>query len=383
MKKRQLAILGSTGSIGTQALEVVSEHSDLFEVYALTANNQVDLLINQARKYMPEVVVIANERKYPELKEALEDLPIKVWAGADAIAQMVQSEPIDMVLTAMVGYSGLRPTISAIKAGKAIALANKETLVVAGELIMKLAAEHKVPILPVDSEHSAIFQCLTGAYDNPIEKILLTASGGPFRRKTLEELATVTKAQALRHPNWTMGAKITIDSASMMNKGFEMIEAKWLFDVTPDQVQVVVHPQSVIHSMVQFEDGAVIAQLGIPDMKLPIAYAFSFPTRMRSMAPRLDFNQYSTLTFEEPDMERFRNLAFAFEAARQGGNMPCILNGANEVGVAAFLQDRIGFLQMSDVIEQTMRKASFIVNPSYEDYVATDTEARRLAAELF
>ena len=381
MKKRQLAILGSTGSIGTQALEVVSEHSDLFEVYALTANNQVDLLINQARKYMPEVVVIANERKYPELKEALEDLPIKVWAGADAIAQMVQSEPIDMVLTAMVGYSGLRPTISAIKAGKAIALANKETLVVAGELIMKLAAEHKVPILPVDSEHSAIFQCLTGAYDNPIEKILLTASGGPFRRKTLEELATVTKAQALRHPNWTMGAKITIDSASMMNKGFEMIEAKWLFDVTPDQVQVVVHP--VIHSMVQFEDGAVIAQLGIPDMKLPIAYAFSFPTRMRSMAPRLDFNQYSTLTFEEPDMERFRNLAFAFEAARQGGNMPCILNAANEVVVAAFLQDRIGFLQMSDVIERTMRKASFIVNPSYEDYVATDTEARRLAAELF
>lgn len=383
MKKRQLAILGSTGSIGTQALEVVSEHSDLFEVYALTANNQVDLLINQARKYMPEVVVIANERKYPELKEALEDLPIKVWAGADAIAQMVQSEPIDMVLTAMVGYSGLRPTISAIKAGKAIALANKETLVVAGELIMKLAAEHKMPILPVDSEHSAIFQCLTGAYDNPIEKILLTASGGPFRTKSLEELATVTKAQALRHPNWTMGAKITIDSASMMNKGFEMIEAKWLFDVTPDQVQVVVHPQSVIHSMVQFEDGAVIAQLGIPDMKLPIAYAFSFPTRMRSMAPRLDFNQYSTLTFEEPDMERFRNLAFAFEAARQGGNMPCILNAANEVVVAAFLQDRIGFLQMSDVIEQTMRKASFIVNPSYEDYVATDTEARRLAAELF
>lgn len=381
MKKRQLAILGSTGSIGTQALEVVSEHSDLFEVYALTANNQVDLLIDQARKYMPEVVVIANERKYPELKEALEDLPIKVWAGADAIAQMVQSEPIDMVLTAMVGYSGLRPTIAAIKAGKAIALANKETLVVAGELIMKLAVEHKVPILPVDSEHSAIFQCLTGAYDNPIEKILLTASGGPFRQKTLEELATVTKAQALKHPNWTMGAKITIDSASMMNKGFEMIEAKWLFDVTPDQVQVVVHPQSVIHSMVQFEDGAVIAQLGIPDMKLPIAYAFSFPTRMKSMAPRLDFNQYSTLTFEEPDRKRFRNLAFAFEAARQGGNMPCILNAANEVVVAAFLQDRIGFLRMSDVIERTMRKASFIANPSYEDYVATDAEARRLAEE--
>ncbi len=375
--------MGSTGSIGTQALEVVSEHPDLFEIYALTANNQVDLLINQARKFMPEVVVIANERKYPELKEALEDLPIKVWAGADAIAQMVQSEPIDMVLTAMVGYSGLRPTISAIKAGKAIALANKETLVVAGELIMGLAAEHKVPILPVDSEHSAIFQCLTGAYDNPIEKILLTASGGPFRQKRLEELAAVTKEQALRHPNWTMGAKITIDSASMMNKGFEMIEAKWLFDVTPEQVQVVVHPQSVIHSMVQFEDGAVIAQLGIPDMKLPIAYAFSFPTRMKSMAPRLDFNQCSALTFEEPDMERFRNLAFAFEAARQGGNAPCVLNAANEVVVAAFLQDRIGFLQMSDVIEATMRKVSFIANPTYEDYVATDTEARRLAAGLF
>ena len=280
MKKRQLAILGSTGSIGTQALEVISEHSDLFEVYALTCNNQVDLLIEQARRFMPEVVVIANEQKYPELKEALEDLPIKVWAGSEAIAQLVRMEPIDMVLTAMVGYAGLRPTIEAIKAGKAIALANKETLVVAGELIMGLAAKHNVPILPVDSEHSAIFQCLTGAYDNPIEKILLTASGGPFRTKTLEELATVTKAQALKHPNWTMGAKITIDSASMMNKGFEMIEAKWLFDVTPEQVQVLVHPQSVIHSAVQFEDGAVIAQLGIPDMKLPIAYAFSFPKRM-------------------------------------------------------------------------------------------------------
>lgn len=383
MKKRQLAILGSTGSIGTQALEVVNEHPDLFEIYALTANNQVDLLIRQARKFMPEVVVIANESKYPELKEALEDLPIKVWAGADAIAQMVQSEPIDMVLTAMVGYAGLKPTIAAIKAGKAIALANKETLVVAGELIMGLAAEHKVPILPVDSEHSAIFQCLAGSYDNPIEKILLTASGGPFRQKSMEELAAVTKEQALRHPNWTMGAKITIDSASMMNKGFEMIEAKWLFNVTPDQVQVVVHPQSVIHSMVQFEDGAVIAQLGIPDMKLPIAYAFSFPMRMKSMAPRLDFHQYATLTFEEPDMDRFRNLAFAFEAARQGGNLPCVLNAANEVVVGAFLQDRIGFLRMSDVIERTMRKVSFIAKPSYEDYVATDAEARRVAAELF
>ena len=381
--KRQLAILGSTGTIGTQALEVVSEHPDKFEVYALTANNSVDLLITQARKYMPEVVVIANENKYPELKEALEDLPIKVWAGADAISQVVQAEPIDMVLTAMVGYSGLRPTIAAIKAGKAIALANKETLVEAGELITSLAAEHNVPILPVDSEHSAIFQCLTVGNNNPIEKILLTASGGPFRNKTIEELATVTKSQALKHPNWQMGAKITIDSASMMNKGFEMIEAKWLFGVEPSQIQIVVHPQSVIHSMVQFEDGAVMAQLGIPDMKLPIAYAFSYPERMKSMSPRLDFNQYSTLTFEEPDMKRFRNLAFAFDAAGKGGNMPCILNAANEVVVAAFLQDRIGFLQMSDVIEATMSKAAFISNPTYEDYVATDAEARRIAAELF
>lgn len=380
--KRHLAILGSTGSIGTQALEVVDEHPDLFEVYALTANNQVDLLIEQARKYMPEVVVIANETKYPELKEALEDLPIKVWAGSEAIAQVVQMEPIDMVLTAMVGYVGLRPTIEAIKKGKAIALANKETLVVAGELIMGLAEEYRVPILPVDSEHSAIFQCLTGAGDNPVEKILLTASGGPFRNKSLEELAHVTKAQALKHPNWTMGAKITIDSASMMNKGFEMIEAKWLFGMTPDQIQIVVHPQSVIHSMVQFEDGAVIAQLGIPDMKLPIAYAFSFPKRLKSMAPRLDFNQYNTLTFEEPDMKRFRNLAFAFEAAHRGGNAPCVLNAANEVVVAAFLRDEIGFLRMSDVIEETMGRVAFLEKPTYEDYVRTDAEARRVAAGL-
>lgn len=381
MRKRQIAILGSTGSIGTQALEVISEHSDQFEVYALTCNNQVELLIEQARRFMPEVVVIANERKYPELKEALEDLPIKVWAGSEAIVQMVRMEPIDMVLTAMVGYAGLRPTIAAIEAGKAIALANKETLVVAGELIMGLAERHKVPILPVDSEHSAIFQCLQGAV-NPIEKILLTASGGPFRTKTMEELATVTKAQALKHPNWKMGAKITIDSASMMNKGFEMIEAKWLFDVTPSQVQVLVHPQSVIHSAVQFEDGAVIAQLGIPDMKLPIAYAFSYPQRLKSQAPRLDFNKYATLTFEEPDMERFRNLAFAFEAARQGGNMPCILNAANEVVVAAFLRDEIGFLRMSEVIERVMARASFLSKPTYDDYVATDSEARSIAAEL-
>jgi len=381
--KRQLAILGSTGSIGTQALEVVSENPDLFEVYALTANNQVDLLINQARRFMPEVVVIANEQKYPELKEALEDLPIKVWAGADAIAQVVQSEPIQMVLTAMVGYSGLKPTIAAIKAGKAIALANKETLVVAGELITSLAQEYKVAVLPVDSEHSAIFQCLAGEWNNPVEKILLTASGGPFRTKSIEELANVTKIQALKHPNWTMGAKITIDSASMMNKGFEMIEAKWLFGLTPDKIEVLVHPQSIIHSMVQFEDGAVMAQLGIPDMKLPIAYAFSYPKRLKSMAPRLDFLKQNSLTFEKPDMDRFRNLAFAYEAINKGGNLPCIMNAANEIVVAAFLEDKIGFLQMSDVIEKTMNKVTFVKVPTYEDYVETDAEARRIAKTLF
>ncbi len=380
--KRKLAILGSTGSIGTQALEVVNEHPDLFEVYAITGNNQVDLLINQARKFMPEVVVIANEQKYPELKEALEDLPIKVWAGDDAIEQLVQMQPIDMVLTAMVGYSGLRPTIAAIKSGKAIALANKETLVVAGELITALAAEYKVPIIPVDSEHSAIFQCLVGEWENQVEKILLTASGGPFRKLGMDELKRVTKVDALKHPNWTMGAKITIDSASMMNKGFEMIEAKWLFGLTPEQIQIVVHPQSIIHSMVQFEDGAVMAQLGIPDMKLPISYAFSYPKRLHSKMPRLDLIQCASLTFEEPDMERFRNLSFAFEAVRKGGNMPCILNAANEIVVAAFLQDKIGFLQMSEIIEQVMVKANFVAAPIYEDYVATDREARRIALDL-
>ena len=381
--KRKLVILGSTGSIGTQALEVVDEHPDLFEVYAITANNQVDLLINQARKFNPEIVVIANEQKYSELKEALEDLPIKVWAGADAIDQVVQLEPIDMVLTAMVGYSGLKPTIAAIKSKKAIALANKETLVVAGELIMSLAAEYNVPILPVDSEHSAIFQCLVGEWQNPVEKILLTASGGPFRAKTIEDLASVTKKDALRHPNWNMGAKVTIDSASLMNKGFEMIEAKWLFGLSPEQIQVIVHPQSIIHSMVQFEDGGVIAQLGIPDMKLPISYAFSYPRRLRSKMPRLDFKVYSSLTFEEPDMERFRNLSFAFDAVRKGGNMPCILNAANEVVVDAFLEDKIGFLQMSDVIEEAMAKVSFVEKPVYEDYVFTDKEVRLITKELF
>lgn len=377
---RRLAILGSTGSIGTQALEVVSGHPDQFEIYALTANNRIDLLIEQAHRFMPEVVVIANEQKYPELKEALEDLPIKVWAGSDAISQVVQSEPIDMVLTAMVGYSGLKPTISAIQAGKAIALANKETLVVAGELITSLAEEHKVPILPVDSEHSAIFQCLAGEWNNPVEKVLLTASGGPFRTKSRTELASVTKEQALKHPNWNMGAKVTIDSASMMNKGFEMIEAKWLFGLKPEQIEIVVHPQSIIHSMVQFEDGAIMAQLGMPDMKIPIAYAFSYPQRLKNHSGRLDFRKYATLTFEEPDMECFRNLAFAFDAVHKGGNMPCILNAANEIVVAAFLQDKIGFLEMSDVIERAMSEVSFIQNPTYDDYVHTDLEAREVAS---
>jgi 1-deoxy-D-xylulose-5-phosphate reductoisomerase len=379
---RRLAILGSTGSIGTQALEVVGQHPDLFEIYALTAHNRVDLLIEQALRFQPEVVVIANEQKYAELKEALADWPVKVWAGAEALSQVVQMEPIDMVLTAMVGYAGLHPTIAAIKAGKAIALANKETLVVAGELITTLAKTHRVPLLPVDSEHSAIFQCLAGAGNNPVEKVLLTASGGPFRTKTLAQLASVTKEQALKHPNWAMGAKVTVDSASMMNKGFEMIEAKWLFGLTPEQIQVVVHPQSIIHSMIQFEDGAVMAQMSVPDMKLPIAYALSYPQRLRSTTTRLDFGIYATLTFEEPDVQRFRNLSFAYEAVRRGGNMPCILNAANEIAVEAFLQDKTGFLQMSDIIEQTMLKASYIPQPTYEDYVQTDREARTMASQL-
>lgn len=379
---RQLAILGSTGSIGTQALEVISEHSDLFEVYALTANNNAELLIEQAHKYMPDTVVIANEKKYPEVKEALEDLPIKVWAGPDAIAQVVTANPIDMVLTAMVGYSGLRPTIEAIKAKKAIALANKETLVVAGELITKLASENQTPIIPVDSEHSAIFQCLNGEWNNPIEKILLTASGGPFFTRTSDELETATREQALKHPNWNMGAKVTIDSASLMNKGFEMIEAKWLFDVKPEQIEIIVHPQSIIHSMVQFRDGAIMAQLGIPDMKLPISYALSYPERLKSPSKRFDFFACGSFTFEKPDTGRFRNLAFAFDAINKGGNMPCILNAANEIAVEAFLQDKTGFLQMSNMIEQTMAKASFIAQPSYEDYVRTDAEARQIAKQL-
>lgn len=378
--KKQIAILGSTGSIGTQALQVIEEHPDLYEAYALTANNRVDLLIEQARKFMPEAVVIANEEKYLPLKEALSDLPIKVYAGADALCQIVESKPIDIVLASMVGYAGLRPTINAIKAGKAIALANKETLVVAGELINALATQYHTPILPVDSEHSAIFQCLE--LNNRLEKVILTASGGPFRTYTLEQLQTVTKVEALKHPNWEMGAKITIDSATMMNKGFEVIEAKWLFGVRPDQIEVVVHPQSVIHSMVQFEDGAVKAQLGMPDMRLPIQYAFSYPQRVKSSFERLDFARVTDLTFEQPDTKRFRNLALAYEALHQAGNMPCIVNAANEVVVAAFLEDRISFLSMSEVIEQTMSKVSYIKEPTYEDYVATDTEARRIASAL-
>ena len=380
--KRNLAILGSTGSIGTQALEVVSEHPDLFEVYALTANNQVDLLINQARKYMPEVVVIANEQKYPELKEALEDLSIKVWAGSDAIAQVVQSEPIDMVLTAMVGYAGLKPTIAAIKAGKAIALANKETLVVAGELITALAVEHKVPILPVDSEHSAIFQCLAGEWENPVEKILLTASGGPFRSWTKEEIAAVTRNEALKHPQWKMGAKITIDSATMMNKGFEMIEAKWLFDTEPEKINIVVHPQSIIHSMVEFADGAVIAQMGHPDMREPIQYALSFPERLTLDNKKLDFAELGSLTFEKPDMDKFPCLALAFEAIGRGGNIPCAMNAANEAAVAAFLQDRIRFYDIPDIISSCMAGVEFVSAPGIDELISMNDEVYRKAAEL-
>lgn len=379
--KRKLAILGSTGSIGTQALEVVREHPDHFEVYAITGNNNLELLVKQAHEFQPEVVVIANEEKYNELKEALSDLPVKVWAGLDSINQVVQSEPIDIVLTAMVGYAGLPSTIEAIKAKKLIALANKETLVVAGELITKLALENKVPVLPVDSEHSAIFQCLNGE-SSAIEKILLTASGGPFRNMSKDELSRVTKHQALKHPNWDMGAKITIDSATMMNKGLEMIEAKWLFDLSPSQVQVVVHPQSIIHSMVQFEDSSIIAQMGMPDMRLPIQYAFTYPHRLKSNFERLDIFKLGCMTFEEPDTERFPNLAFAFEAAHRAGNMPCIMNAANEIVVDAFLKEKIGFLQMSEIIYKTMSKASFIPEPTYEDYVMCNEEARQIALDL-
>lgn len=378
-EKKRIAILGSTGSIGTQALQVIEEHSDLYEAYVLTANNRVELLAEQARRFLPEAVVIANEDKYEELRDALADLPVKVYAGADAICQIVREKPVDVVLTAMVGFAGLKPTISAVEAGKAIALANKETLVVAGDLVNRLAHKYHADIIPVDSEHSAIFQCLAGEV-SPIEKIILTASGGPFRTYSMEQLATVTKAQALKHPSWSMGAKITIDSASMMNKGFEVIEAKWLFGVSPEQIQVVVHPQSVVHSAVQFADGAVKAQLGVPDMRLPIQYAFSYPLRLDSSFDRLDLCQVGSLTFEAPDLRRFRNLALAREALARGGNMPCILNAANEVVNRAFLEDRLGFLQMSDVMADTMQKAHYVAEPTYEDYLQTDAEARRIAA---
>ncbi|MCQ2239023.1 MAG: 1-deoxy-D-xylulose-5-phosphate reductoisomerase [Bacteroidaceae bacterium] len=380
--KKQIAILGSTGSIGTQALQVIEEQHELYEVYALTANNRVELLAEQARRFHPEVVVIANPAKYQQLKEALADLPIKVYAGADALCQVVEAGPIDIVLTAMVGFAGLPPTISAIRAGKAIALANKETLVVAGELINALAQEYRVPILPVDSEHSAIFQCLAGEDQNPIEKILLTASGGPFRTCTLEQLAHVTKTQALKHPNWDMGAKITIDSATLMNKGFEVIEAKWLFGVRPEQIEVVVHPQSVIHSAVQFQDGAIKAQLGVPDMRLPIQYAFSYPKRLKASFDRCDLFSIGNLTFEKPDTNRFRCLALAFESLKRGGNMSCIVNAANEIVNRAFLEDRVAFLRMAEIIEETMTKVAFIQKPTYEDYLATDAEARRVAESL-
>lgn len=380
MKKR-IAILGSTGSIGTQALDVVRKNPDRFEVYAISANRSVDKLIEQAREFHPEVVCIADESLYPQLKEALSAMPLKVFAGMDAIAQMVQLPSVDIVLAAMVGYAGLLPTIEAIKAGKTIALANKETLVVAGELICDLAQQHKVAILPVDSEHSAIFQSIVGE-DNEIEKILLTASGGPFRTMEKAALEHVTAAEALQHPNWSMGAKITIDSASMMNKGFEVIEAKWLFGVPTEQIQVLVHPQSIVHSAVQFVDGSIKAQLGMPDMRLPIQYAFTFPERLHTDFPRVNLLHLHSLTFEAPDLEKFRNLGLAYQAMEQGGNMPCILNAANEIAVYAFLQGQVGFLQMSDLIEQAMQKADFIAQPTYEDYVRTDTEVRRLTQTL-
>ena len=376
-----LCILGSTGSIGTQTLDVVRAYPDRYSVYALCAHRSVDKLVEQAREFHPEVVCIADESLYETLKAKLSTLNVKVWAGADAIAQVVTMPSIDLVVAAMVGYAGLRPTIEAIKAGKTIALANKETLVVAGEIICELALRHHTPILPVDSEHSAIFQSLVGEDKSEIEKILLTASGGPFRSFTLDQMKTVTAADALKHPNWAMGAKITIDSASMMNKGFEVIEAKWLFGVPVEKIQVLVHPQSIVHSAVQFTDGAIKAQLGAPDMRLPIQYALSFPERLASSFPRADLFSLGSLTFEQPDLNRFPNLGLAYEAMRRGGNMPCVLNAANEVVNLAFRQGRCGFLQMSDIIARTMAKADYIQKPTYEDYVATDAEARRLAEQ--
>ena len=383
MKKQQICILGSTGSIGTQALDVIEQHSDLYEVYCLTANNRVQELAEQARKFHPAAVVIANEARYEELKDMLSDEPdIKVYAGAQALCDIVQAEPIDMVLASMVGFSGLEPTIHAIKARKKICLANKETLVVAGELICNLAQEYHVPILPVDSEHSAIFQSLVGEGDNEVEKILLTCSGGPFRNYTHEQLEKVTAADALKHPTWDMGAKITIDSASLMNKGFEVTEAKWLFGVPADKIEVLIHPQSVVHSAVQFVDGAVKAQLGVPDMRLPIQYAFSFPQRLHLNGDRLDLFKTQDLQFFKPDYQKFKCLQLAFDAIRKGGNMSCIVNAANEIVNAGFRKGECGFLQMADIIEETMEKATFDSNPDLDVYLQTDAEARRIATEL-
>ncbi len=379
---KSIAILGSTGSIGTQALEVIASHPEKFEVEVLTAQNNAALLVEQAKNFKPNAVVIGNEDHYQFVKDQLASEDIKVYAGEKALASIVQMDTIDLVLTALVGYSGLKPTLNAIEAGKTIALANKETLVVAGELVTKLAKEKGVNIYPVDSEHSAIFQCLVGEFHNTIEKIILTASGGPFRGKKKDELKSVTKAQALKHPNWTMGAKVTIDSASLMNKGLEVIEAKWLFGLNTEQIDVVVHPQSIIHSLVQFEDGSLKAQMGLPDMKLPIQFAMSYPDRLKSDFPRFDFTKYPALTFEKPDIETFRNLALAFEALKRGGNMPCVLNAANEVVVAEFLKDKVGFLEMSEIVERCLDKISFIKSPSYEDYVSTDKETRIMAYEL-
>ena len=380
--KKKIAILGSTGSIGTQALQVIEEHSDLYEARVLTAHRQADLLIQQARKFLPQCVVIADESQYDKVREALADTDVQVYAGADALCQVVQLPSVDIVLTALVGFSGLRPTISAIQAGKPIALANKETLVVAGELVTRLALEHRVPILPVDSEHSAIFQSLMGEGDNEIDKIILTASGGPFRRYPLDQLRDVTPQQALKHPNWDMGAKITIDSASMMNKGFEVIEAKWLFGVEPDRIQVVVHPQSVVHSAVQFQDGAVKAQLGVPDMRVPIQLALSYPDRLQSGFPRLDWYQMQDLTFERPDLDKFRCLQMAYESLRRGGNAPCVVNAANEVVNLAFRQGRCTFLQMADIIGQTLDTVPFQAECTLDDYLQIDAEARIKAEQL-
>jgi 1-deoxy-D-xylulose-5-phosphate reductoisomerase len=381
-RKRQIAILGSTGSIGTQALEVIDQHPDLLEVSVLTAHNNADLLIQQAMKYQPNAVVICNEQKYTYVKEALANELIKVYAGPQAVEQIVQTDEIDVVLTAMVGFAGLRSTVKAIEAGKTIALANKETMVVAGEIITRLAKENRVHIIPVDSEHSAIFQCLTGERYNGIEKVILTASGGPFRGYDKEKLAQVTKKDALKHPNWDMGQKITIDSASLMNKGLEVIEAKWLFGLDAKQIEVVVHPQSIIHSMVEFKDGSIKAQMGLPDMRLPIQYALTFPERLSNDFPRFSFADCKNLTFEQPDTETFRNLVLAFEAMAAGGNRPCVLNAANEIAVEAFLQEKISFLQMSDIIEKTLHNINYLPQPSLNDYFETDRETRLYTRSL-